>query len=70
MARLQRASGFAYAEMLFFDDEGRNRNVEGLGVCFWLVREGVTREEVDRGVSEWRRRRGVEGGGGGGGVGE
>ena len=57
MARLQRASGVPYAEMLFFDDEGRNRNVEALGVCFWLVGEGVTREEVDRGVGEWRRRR-------------
>ncbi|MCJ1317564.1 hypothetical protein MMC15_002889 [Xylographa vitiligo] len=62
MARLQRASGVAYAEMLFFDDEGRNRNVEALGVCFWLVREGVTREEVDRGVREWRRRREGKGG--------
>ncbi|MCJ1402262.1 hypothetical protein MMC11_005482 [Xylographa trunciseda] len=62
MAKLQRASGVAYAEMLFFDDEGRNRNVESLGVCFWLVRDGVTREEVDSGVREWRRRRGVKGG--------
>ncbi|MCJ1432950.1 hypothetical protein MMC27_002308 [Xylographa pallens] len=63
MARLQRASGVPYAEMLFFDDEGRNRNVEALGVCFWLVRDGVTREEVDRGVREWRgRRKGGDGG--------
>lgn len=45
--------------MLFFDDEGRNRNVEQLGVCFWLVMDGVTRAEVDRGVQEWRRRRKV-----------
>lgn len=45
--------------MLFFDDEGRNRNVEQLGVCFWLVTDGVSRGEVDRGVREWRRRRGV-----------
>ncbi|MCJ1472196.1 Magnesium-dependent phosphatase 1 [Lambiella insularis] len=60
MAKLQKASGVAYGEMLFFDDEGRNRNVEALGVCFWLVRDGVTREEVDRGVWEWRRRRGVK----------
>ncbi|MCJ1393224.1 hypothetical protein MMC18_006096 [Xylographa bjoerkii] len=71
MAKLQRASGVAYAEMLFFDDEGRNRTVEALGVCFWLVRDGVTREEVDRGVREWRRRKGgVEGRGGGGVSGE
>jgi magnesium-dependent phosphatase 1 len=50
----------AFADMLFFDDEGRNRNVETeLGVTFWLVRDGVTREEVDKGVWEWRRRRGI-----------
>lgn len=49
----------AFADMLFFDDEARNRNVETeLGVTFCLVRDGVTREEVDRGVTEWRRRRG------------
>jgi magnesium-dependent phosphatase 1 len=50
----------AFADMLFFDDEGRNRNVETeLGVTFWLVRDGVTRDEVDKGVWEWRRRRGI-----------
>src|SRR5205807_2276082 len=43
----------AFADMLFFDDEGRNRNVETeLGVTFWLVRDGVTNEEVDKGVWE------------------
>lgn len=56
--KIQKASGVAYEDMLFFDDEVRNRNVESLGVCMWLVRDGVTREEVDAGVSEWRRRRG------------
>ena len=45
--------------MLFFDDESRNRNVEELGVVMWLVRDGLTRQEVDEGVREWRRRRGV-----------
>jgi magnesium-dependent phosphatase 1 len=50
----------AFADMLFFDDEGRNRNVETeLGVTFWLVPDGVTRDEVDKGVWEWRRRRGI-----------
>lgn len=49
----------AFADMLFFDDEARNRNVETeLGVTFCLVRDGVTRNEIDRGVNEWRRRRG------------
>jgi magnesium-dependent phosphatase 1 len=50
----------AFADMLFFDDEGRNGNVETeLGVTFWLVPDGVTRDEVDKGVWEWRRRRGI-----------
>ena len=42
--------------MLFFDDESRNRDVEGLGVVMWLVRDGVTRNEVDEGVRSWRRK--------------
>ena len=50
----------AFEDMLFFDDEGRNRNVETeLGVTFWLVRDGVTSDEVDAGVWEWRKRRGI-----------
>lgn len=50
----------AYEDMLFFDDETRNRNVEtDLGVTFCLVRDGVSRNEVDRGVWEWRKRRGI-----------
>lgn len=49
-----------YEDMLFFDDEARNRNVEmELGVTFHLVRDGVTREEVDKGVWAWRKRRGI-----------
>ena len=42
------------------DGETRNRNVESLGVTFWLVEDGVTRTEVDRGIREWRRRQGIE----------
>ncbi|PYH94725.1 magnesium-dependent phosphatase-1 [Aspergillus ellipticus CBS 707.79] len=61
-ARIQQASGVAYEEMLFFDDEARNRNVEmELGVTFCLVRDGMTREEVDRGVWAWRKRNGIKG---------
>ena len=49
-----------FEDMLFFDDEGRNRNVQTeLGVTFWLVPDGVDRDEIDRGVWEWRRRRGI-----------
>ncbi|KAJ9498679.1 hypothetical protein LTR99_007871 [Exophiala xenobiotica] len=54
------AGTVAFSDMLFFDDEGRNRNVETeLGVTFWLVRDGVTSSEVDAGVWEWRKRRGI-----------
>lgn len=59
-ARIQQASGLQYEEMLFFDDEARNSNVQTeLGVTFCLVRDGMTKEEVDRGVWEWRRRMGI-----------
>lgn len=56
--RIQKKSGVPYEEMLFFDDEHRNRNVEELGVTFHLVRDGVTREEIDKGVESWRKRNG------------
>ncbi|OJJ49130.1 hypothetical protein ASPZODRAFT_150069 [Penicilliopsis zonata CBS 506.65] len=60
-ARIQSASGIAYEDMLFFDDEARNRNVETeLNVTFCLVRDGMTREEVDRGVWAWRKRNGIK----------
>ncbi len=58
--RIQKQSRVEFGEMLFFDDEARNRNVESLGVVMCLVRDGVTRAEVDRGVREWRRRNGRE----------
>src|SRR4051812_16428593 len=54
--RINRDSGIAYDEMLFFDDESRNKNVEVLGVVMWLVRDGVTRDEIDAGVRSWRMR--------------
>lgn len=57
--RIQNSSGINYEDMLFFDDEARNRNVETeLGVAFCLVRDGMTRDEFDRGVMAWRKRRG------------
>jgi magnesium-dependent phosphatase 1 len=53
----------AFSDMVFFDDEFRNHDVEKeLGATFVLVRDGVTVAEVDRGVREWRRRRGLSGG--------
>jgi magnesium-dependent phosphatase 1 len=61
--RPDQGSKVEYEDMIFFDDEARNRDVEReLGVVFVLVRDGVTSEEVDKGVWEWRRRRGFGGG--------
>lgn len=52
--------GIAFEDMLFFDDESRNRNVEReLDVTFYLIRDGVTRREIDAGIWEWRKRRGI-----------
>ncbi|KAF1991999.1 magnesium-dependent phosphatase-1 [Aulographum hederae CBS 113979] len=56
--RLHEETGIEYEEMLFFDDESRNREVEQLGVTMRLVRDGVTRGEVDEGVRVWREKRG------------
>ena len=58
MDRIKKKLGVEFEDMLFFDDEGRNSNVEReRGVCFWLVRDGLTVEEVDRGVERWRKMR-------------
>jgi len=54
--RIQRDTGIEFEEMLFFDDESRNKNVEILGVVMQLVRDGVTRDEIDAGVRSWRKR--------------
>jgi magnesium-dependent phosphatase 1 len=56
--RIHRDSGIEYEEMLFFDDESRNKNVEVLGVTMQLIKDGVTRDEIDRGVQSWRKRNG------------
>ena len=56
LQRIQKSSGVPYEEMLFFDDESRNRNVEDLGVVFQLVRDGVTRTEVAKGIENWRKK--------------
>ncbi|KAF1977540.1 magnesium-dependent phosphatase-1 [Bimuria novae-zelandiae CBS 107.79] len=54
--RIHRDTGIAYDEVLFFDDESRNKNVEVLGVVMQLVRDGVTINEIDAGVRSWRKR--------------
>ena len=51
-----------WTDVLFFDDEVRNKDVEReLGVCFWLVEEGegVSRKVFDQAVGEWRKRKGL-----------
>ncbi|KAH8172219.1 acid phosphatase domain-containing protein [Sarocladium implicatum] len=58
---IHKRTGVGYEDMLFFDDEARNRDTETLGVTMWLVRDGVTWSEVEKGVREWRRRRGYGG---------
>jgi magnesium-dependent phosphatase 1 len=54
--KLRQQTGLDYEEMLFFDDESRNRDVENLGVVMYLVRDGVTKSEFDEGVKSWRKR--------------
>lgn len=56
-----RRTGIPFAEMLFFDDESRNRDTESLGVTMHLVRDGVSWAEIEKGVAEWRKRRGYTG---------
>ena len=58
-AKLRETTGVEFGEMLFFDDEKRNREVEDLGVTMWWVPDGLDGGEFERGVGEWRRRRGV-----------
>lgn len=57
-AKLQKKSGIEYEEMLFFDDESRNKNVETLGVVMQLVNSGMSKKEIDRGIEAWRRKNG------------
>lgn len=54
--RIHRDTGIEFEDMLFFDDESRNKNVESLGVVMQLVKDGVTRDEIDSGVRSWRKR--------------
>lgn len=54
--RLHKSTGLPFEEMLFFDDESRNKEVEKLGVVMKLVKDGVTRSEIDEGVKKWRQR--------------
>ncbi|KAK8051939.1 hypothetical protein PG993_003324 [Apiospora rasikravindrae] len=54
---IHKKTGIPYTEMLFFDDESRNRETESLGVTMRLVRDGVCWQEVEKGIMDWRKRR-------------
>jgi len=54
---LQQKTKIDYSEMIFYDDESRNKNVEKeLGVVFVWVRDGVNGKSFDKGVEAWRKR--------------
>lgn len=60
MARIKAGLGIDFGDMLFFDDEPRNFEVERVqGVTMFLLRDdgGLTVERVDEGVRKWRSRR-------------
>ncbi|KAL2018662.1 hypothetical protein VTK56DRAFT_497 [Thermocarpiscus australiensis] len=56
---LAKRTGIPYSQMLFFDDERPNLEVESLGVTMRLVRDGVTWEELEKGIQQWRANQGV-----------
>ncbi|KAG5998674.1 hypothetical protein E4U52_006470 [Claviceps spartinae] len=55
---IHKKTGVEFEDMLFFDDERRNAETEKLGLTMRLVPDGLCWQEVERGVEEWRRRRG------------
>ncbi|KZT30035.1 magnesium-dependent phosphatase-1 [Neolentinus lepideus HHB14362 ss-1] len=58
--KLHQKTGLPYSEMLFFDDEHRNKEVEALGVTFCLVLHGTDERTLEAGLAEWRKRHPVE----------
>ncbi|CAE6481711.1 unnamed protein product [Rhizoctonia solani] len=55
---LNKKTGIPYEEMLFFDDEHRNKEVESLGVTMQLVRDGMSWKVFQQGLALWRTRQG------------
>ncbi|ODO06977.1 magnesium-dependent phosphatase-1 [Cryptococcus amylolentus CBS 6273] len=57
---LHRKTGIPYDQMLFFDDEHRNFEVESLGVTMQLVpSSGTDKKLFKQGLAQWRKRRGI-----------
>lgn len=52
--KIHKSTGIPYEEMVFFDDESRNREVASLGVTFVLVPDGVNRPIFEKGLKDWR----------------
>jgi len=49
-------TGIPYAQMLFFDDEPRNSEVEKLGVTFQLVPSGLSHKSYEQGLLKWKKK--------------
>ncbi|KAH9934253.1 magnesium-dependent phosphatase-1 [Fomitopsis serialis] len=58
--KLHQKTGLPYSEMLFFDDESRNKEVESLGVTFCLVPSGLSERVFQHGLDLWRKRHPAE----------
>jgi len=59
--QLHKVTGIPYSEMLFFDDETRNEEVEKqLGVTFVWVVDGLNWDCFQEGLREWRKRRAAD----------
>lgn len=55
--RIKTKSGAEFSEMLFFDDEYRNkRDLDTIGVCTVMVEDGVTKKLVKSGLEEFRKK--------------
>lgn len=58
---IAKRTGVPFGQMLFFDDERPNLEVESLGVTMRLIRDGLTWEELETGIMQWRGNLGVDG---------
>ncbi|KAF9032409.1 magnesium-dependent phosphatase-1 [Panaeolus papilionaceus] len=54
---LHEKTDIPYTDMLFFDDESRNSEVEKLGVTFQIVPNGLSRQAYEAGLRKWRKLR-------------
>ncbi|RSH79425.1 uncharacterized protein EHS24_001472 [Apiotrichum porosum] len=57
---IHKKTGIPYEEMLFFDDEHRNFEVESLGVTMQFITDGTGRKAFNEGLALWRKRRGIK----------